>query len=238
MTRRRAALTMLAALAALGLPACRPDALTAMPAITDLQDFMGEPQDITAANYAAADQLAYQSEANISRDTDILITPLYDMNDPSRDYPFAYVIPQNIGTRLSQLGYSVRLDGNAKPVVVPIDQNAPPSPARVRGWRQQQAMLGGSYTITGPDVLISLRLTELSTAAGRENRGGRLLGAYEYKLDKNMAVRKLLRPPKGQETTARAADQEPMNLNGDDMPGRAMPETVVKQPIPDSSAKR
>lgn len=205
-----------------GVAGCQADVLQAMPAVTKMQTLFSDPVDLTKVNYTAADQLAYQANANISRDTEITVTKLYDLNDVNSDVQFAYIVPQNVGTRLAQLGYNVRFDDGE------VASAADVTPSRKAGWRVQKADLGGSYRVDGSEILINLRMTEQPSS--------KLLGAYEYKVRRTSKIGRLLIPPEAKVTASPAAPAEPVDLQ-QNPPGRVMPEAVLKQAITDPTNK-
>lgn len=218
--KSRIAFACMGLLCLMGLTACESEVVRSVPALVKLQGLMGEPVDIAKVNYTAADQLAYQSNANISRDTEITVTRIYDMNNVNSDVLFAYVVPQHVGTRLVQLGYNVRLsnDGDVKAVadVVPSGDD------RIRGWKRQKATLGGSYRLDGSDVYINLKMVEDGT--------NKLLGAYEYKMRRTSDVAKMLVPPPAAKTvlvSTEETEEKPI-----------MPEKVLHQALPPVSINK
>ncbi len=214
--------------ATLMLPACGSDLVQAVPGVMKLNSLLNsDPVDLAKVDYAAADQLAYQSNANISRDTEITVTKLYDMNNVHSDVIFAYVVPQHVGTRLAQLGYNVRLAEGGE--IAAVTDVTPSGNDRIRGWKRQKAVLGGSYRAEGSDVHITLRLVETPT--------DKLLGAYEYKVRRTSAIGKMLLPAAAQASgPIPVQNVAPVPLQSE-MDNSAMPDEVVRQAIPDNSQK-
>ncbi|MQX36178.1 FlgO family outer membrane protein [Roseospira navarrensis] len=64
--------------------------------------------DVEAASYQAADQLLELSHARLNTDKPIVVTTLVDNGDLTRAAPIGRLVAEQIATRLTNAGYTVR----------------------------------------------------------------------------------------------------------------------------------
>lgn len=109
------------------------------------------PVNVVEYNYAAADALVGQARERVTLNDSISIGILQPMNlkPEEKTPPLGQVIADHIGNRLVQLGYKVQESGG-------------------------NAVINGSYTIAPYDILVNLRMVEVSS--------GRVVAATDYRL--------------------------------------------------------
>jgi hypothetical protein len=75
--------------------------------------FVEKKTNFAEKNYAAADYLIQQAKSYVSRYDVITAQPLSDIDQPGMSSTFGKMVPEQMGVRLSQLGYTVDLDNVA-----------------------------------------------------------------------------------------------------------------------------
>jgi TolB-like protein len=144
--------------------------------------FTQEKTNLTEKNYAVADYLIGQAQTYINRHHDtIRATPLADRNQPEMDSKIGRIIPEQIGVRFSQLGYSVDLAS-----VSTSEDTAVLTPGTKRDERKPDFLLSGSFTRGRSDMDVSLRLIDAAN--------NRVVAAFDYKLPLTRDVNDLAAP--------------------------------------------
>lgn len=132
-------------------------------------------------NYAAADYLVQQADDFVDRHRDLIVAkPLSDETQPDMASDFGKMVPEQIGIRLSQLGY--RLD--LRSVATQADTNylEPGSYYKQR----PDFVLSGTYLRRRSEMDVSTRITDL--------RNGRVVAVFDYTLPLRGDARDLARP--------------------------------------------
>ncbi len=142
------------------------------------QIFKSHDVNLIERDYAAADYLAGQAKNFVSRDDLIGAEVLAEVHRPDLSSEIGRMIPEQIGTRLSQLGYRVDLR-NVKTAEGGDALGPPP------GTRPPKFMLSGNY-VRGKTLDVSLHITEIRT--------GQVVAAFDYSLNMNSKIRKLSEP--------------------------------------------
>ncbi|MEZ5815440.1 MAG: FlgO family outer membrane protein [Alphaproteobacteria bacterium] len=142
---------------------------------------MEEEANFNAQNYAVADYMIQQAAPFINRHKDLIIAePLGDSMHPGMSSILSKMIPERVGTRLSQLGYRVDLSQ----VISEADTNYL-KPATVKGEKPDFA-LSGTYTRRHKDMDVKLRIADI--------RSGRVIAVYDYVLPLSHETRKMSEP--------------------------------------------
>ncbi|HOO81510.1 MAG TPA: FlgO family outer membrane protein [Alphaproteobacteria bacterium] len=167
----------LCALAVLMLASgCSPEALnTAAYGI-----FPQEQTNFKEQNYAAADYLIQQARTFIGRGDLLIAKPLSDTNQPSMSSTISKMIPEQIGIRLSQLGYRMDLSGVA---TGPDINYLKPSITREE---KPDFVLSGTYLRRRIEMDVSLRIVDI--------KAGRVVASYDYILPLNRETAELSKP--------------------------------------------
>ncbi len=153
--------------------------------------------NLTSTSYAAADMLLQQAEARISQDTVLALGTLTDLKTPASTAPFGKIVSGQIGARFVQLGYNVNMPddiGTVSAGDMPASPAAPVLKAPLEGAPtggvsvgNVQAMITGHYVISGGDILVNLRIVDMSS--------GRIWGAYDYNIPMTNEIAEMARPP-------------------------------------------
>ncbi len=160
-------------------------ALTSMGsslASTDaLSIFRDEDVNMTQRNYAAADYLIQQATSYITRGDLIKATTLIDSDEPRVYSALGRGIPEQVGIRLSQLGYKVDLSD----VLI---QSADPNYRKPVVGQNEKAdfILSGSYMRRAQELNISLRITEVSS--------GQITAVFDYVMPMNREISEMSEP--------------------------------------------
>ncbi len=136
-----------------------------------------------AKNYAAADYIIQQAATFIRDDDVIKIMPLVNYEDPKTPAAIGALIPEQIGARLTQLGYSVDLE-NVSVEKNTLHMNKMVSATTKKG--NPRFVLDGHYLEDRPNLNVSLRITKIET--------GRVVGAFDYTMPTNREIRELSDP--------------------------------------------
>lgn len=146
----------------------------------DIGIFPQEETNFTAQNYAAADYLVQQARTYIDRQGLIRALPLSDTTQPGMESTFGMMIPEQVGVRLSQLGY--RLD--LTKVATSEDLNY----LKQAGSQAKNPpfILSGTFTRRRLEVDVSLRMID--------TRSGSIIAVFDYTLPRTREVDELARP--------------------------------------------
>lgn len=136
--------------------------------------FSGEDINLIEINYAAADYMIGQARSSINQNTLILIGTLSRSQNPSITSEFGKLIPEQVGARMSQLGYHVKI--------------APPDNGLSEPEKRRHALLTGNYipSETNSEVTINLRLIDSETR--------QIMASHDYFLPINEEIHELLEP--------------------------------------------
>ena len=137
--------------------------------------------NFTALNYAVADFLISQADTYIDRDDLVVAEPLTDVQTPEISTKIAYMIPEQIGVRFSQLGYQMDLSkvatsGSTSYVRPALDES-----------RKPDFLITGNYVRqTNNDIDVKTRIIDLKT--------NRIVAVYDYSIYMTRGVRDLSTP--------------------------------------------
>ncbi|GJL85810.1 MAG: hypothetical protein DHS20C02_15850 [Micavibrio sp.] len=135
--------------------------------------FAREDVNLAEKNYAAADYLVQQIVTFVPKSAPISVQPLTLVGEPAITSELGRKIPEQVGTRLIQLGYNVHLDETMAGAVQGIAMKE----------RKPQFVLGGTYETLRRDVPINLRMVKAST--------GKVIGTFDYVLPRSGELRTL-----------------------------------------------
>jgi len=142
--------------------------------------FVQERINLSEKNYAAADYLIQQAHGYIGKYAYIKAEPLTDIIQPDMASTFGKMIPEQIGVRLSQLGYRVNLDR----VALAEDTNYL-RPADM-GDKQPDFILSGSFMRARTDMAVSVRLID--------PHNNQVVAVFDYKLPLTREIADLAKP--------------------------------------------
>lgn len=159
------------------LAGCQMSALGPLASLPLRTDFLTEePVHLAEINYAAADFIAGNAHHNLKKSsTSIKVGNLHDAQNKDIVTSFGRLIPEQVGTRFSQLGYIVNLDniptyeGEIKPIA-----------------GKPSVLITGSYMDLRDEVEVNLRLVHL--------KNGQIIGSHDYTIPKNRMVDDMLEP--------------------------------------------
>lgn len=137
--------------------------------------FLDQDVNLPQKNHAAADLLISQAQSNLTNQTPIAVAPLNELLQPEISSAFGAVITEQVGVRMSQLGYNVQLD-------------------YVTGYTDLQAatpekpeiILTGNYNPRRRDVAISLRMADLQSK--------RIIASFDYTVPRTREVEEMIKP--------------------------------------------
>lgn len=165
---------LLVVASALSLTGCT---MAAMSSLQDLPEFfIEEDVNLASVNYAAADYLAGHAHHTLGKASHtIKVGVMRHVNEPETLNAFARLVPEQVGTRLSQLGYVVNLE------------NIQTFEGEIRTkMGKPDVLITGTYLPLRDEVEVYLRLVHLTT--------GQIIGAYDYRIPKNRQIGALLEP--------------------------------------------
>lgn len=143
--------------------------------------FQRDDINMTDRNYAAADYLVQQGKTFIGRRDLVKAVPLKDLDEQYVTATIGKLIPEQIGVRLSQLGYVVDIAD----VTTGADTNYL-KPADASLSKNAKFILAGTYVRQQRTLDVKLRLTQLST--------GRVIASYDYTLPLSREIARLAEP--------------------------------------------
>ncbi len=135
--------------------------------------FKSDEVNLSAKNYAAGDYLVQQIDEYISPSSPISTQALTLVGEPAITSELGATITQQVGERLSQLGYEVIPSPSAAGYVHGVN----PSP------KHERFTLGGTYDTQKHDVLINLRVVR--------NSDGKIVGRFDYQMPRSGELRAL-----------------------------------------------
>lgn len=142
--------------------------------------FTQEETNFTQQNYAVADYLTQQAHTFISRSDLILAEPLTDTEQPGMSSTISKMIPEQIGIRLSQLGYRMDLSR----VATGTDTNyLKPS---ITTGEKPDFILSGTYLRRRIEMDVNMRIIDV--------KAGRVIAAYDYIIPLTREVNDLATP--------------------------------------------
>ncbi len=164
---------------ALSLSGCTP-ILAGSAAVAAHQKFTKEGPNLAAQNYAVADFLIQQADTYVKPKSLIVVEPLTDIQTPEVSTTLARLVPEQIGIRLSQLGYRVDLGQ----VTTSADTNYL-RPAMKSG-EKADFILTGNYLRGRRAVDVKVRMIDV-------NRN-QIVAVFDYPIESNSDIRKLSEP--------------------------------------------
>lgn len=187
------------------LLACLPalSGCTATSVFTDRAHdfFLSEDVNLIEKNYAAADYLAGLTHATLSKYTPIEIGQLAHANKVGLSSAFGSLVPEQVGARMAQLGYTV---------VTPERGTAAST--------NRGAIITGTYLPNGPQADINLRIVN--------KQSGQIIGAFDYNVPINSEIGKLLeeRPTATKVDAADLPEQSSIVVTPGDFPAQLLAE--------------
>ncbi|MDB2682853.1 FlgO family outer membrane protein [Alphaproteobacteria bacterium] len=152
--------------------------------VHELNLFQNPDVNLASKNYAAADYIIQQAETFIRPGDLIKVTPLVNFEDPETPAAIGSLIPEQIGARLTQLGYNVDLsDVSAQKKILNMNDMVTGTSATRSA---PKFVLGGHYLDDRPNMNVSMRITKIST--------NRVVGAFDYTMPTNREIRELSAP--------------------------------------------
>ena len=141
-----------------------------------------QKQDVNLAdkNYAAADFLIQQADTFIGDNDLIRAKTMTDIQQPQMSATIGNLVPEQVATRLSRLGYRVDLSG------VSTSNDAQLLKASIKEDEQASFILSGTYLRGQRDLTISLRIIEIKSR--------RIVAAFDYALPMNREIAELSDP--------------------------------------------
>lgn len=144
------------------------------------QAMQEDSPNLAAQNYAVADYLIQQADTYVKHGSLIVVEPLTDIQTPEFSTTIARLIPEQIGIRLSQLGYRVDL----AQVTTSADTNYL-RPA-LKPDEKADFILSGSYLRRRSAIDVKMRMIDV-------NRG-QIVAVFDYPIAADSEIRKLSEP--------------------------------------------
>ena len=141
--------------------------------------FVQEDTNFSEKNYAAADYLIQQAKGYVSKYAHIQALPLSDVNQPNMSSTFGKMVPEQIGVRLSQLGYQIDLE---KVAISPDINYLRPADTS----RKANFILSGTFMRARTDMNVSVRMID--------TRNNQIVGVFDYTLPLTREINDLARP--------------------------------------------
>lgn len=147
------------------------------PLLEMASDTVFQRQDINLPekNQAAADLIISQAQTHITKHTPISVAPLSEFLQPEISSAFGAMVTEQIGVRLSQLGYNVQLE-----YVSAYTDMRPPKP------ETPEILLTGTYNPGYNHVSVSLRMLNIKTR--------RIIASFDYELPLTREIGDLIQP--------------------------------------------
>jgi TolB-like protein len=156
-----------------------------------------EESNIVAPNHTAADVLGQQLKARHSTTLPIIVQNFWNNHAPQHMSAFGRVIPEQISTRLIQLGFKVIQPRYGEQSTQDIMQGGSSEtflagqnidmPAIKKYAQGPHIILSGSYTRTANNVKIHARMTDSTSGA--------FIAAYDYTLPVTREIETLIALP-------------------------------------------
>ncbi|MFK7839979.1 MAG: FlgO family outer membrane protein [Bdellovibrionales bacterium] len=173
-------LWLLYPLSLLALSACQPVLIGAGIVAAD-QIINEEDPNFAAQNYAVADFLIQQADTFIGPNDLITTEPLTDIQSPEISTTIAKLIPEQIGIRLSQLGYRMDLSE-----VTTSNDTSYLRPALNKNEKPDFIITGNYLRKTKRDVDVKTRIIDL--------KSNRIVAVFDYSMTMTRGVRELSTP--------------------------------------------
>lgn len=142
--------------------------------------FPQQETNLGQQNYAVADYLIQQAKAFIDPDDLLLAEALTDREQPGMSSKLSTIIPEQIGIRLSQLGYRVDLSK----VSTAADTNyLKPS---IAGGEKPDFVISGSYTRRRIEMDVNMRIIDI--------KARRVIAAHDYIVPLTREMNDMARP--------------------------------------------
>lgn len=142
--------------------------------------FTQEETNFREKNFATADYLVGQARAFMKPNDLIIAEPLSDINQPGMESNMSKMIPEQIGVRMSQLGYRMDLEK----VATSKDTNYL-KPAKSANAKPK-FILTGTFLRKRLDMDVSVRIVETASA--------RVVAAFDYTLPLTREINDLASP--------------------------------------------
>jgi hypothetical protein len=142
--------------------------------------FVEKKTNFAEKNYAAADYLIQQAKSYVSRYDVITAQPLSDIDQPGMSSTFGKMVPEQMGVRLSQLGYTVDLDNVA---ISPDLAYLRPADGYIQKTR---FVLTGTFMRKRDDMDVSLRMIDA--------RNNQVVAVFDYTLPMTREIADLAKP--------------------------------------------
>ena len=140
-----------------------------------------EDPNFAAQNYAVADFLIQQAETFIGPNDLVTAEPLTDIQSPEVSTTIAKLIPEQIGIRLSQLGYRMDLSQ-----VTTTADTSYLRPSLKPGEKPDFIITGNYLRKTDRDIDIKTRIIDLNQ--------NRIVAVFDYPIHMTRGVRELSTP--------------------------------------------
>jgi len=149
---------------------------------------MTRDSDIVTVSYAATDRLMNESADAIDRGKPILVTSIADVDNLDQSSSFGRIVSEQIGSRLSQLGYTIvesklrgtlAVNGNGEFM---LSRDA----RKIAAAHDAQAVVTGNYAAGSESAIVSLKLIRLTDA--------KVLAAFDYSMPMGPNTRSLMTP--------------------------------------------
>jgi len=141
--------------------------------------YYAEGTDFAAQNYAVADYLYQQAETFVKPKHIVTAEPLTDLEAPEVTTLIANIIPEQIGVRLSQLGYQMDLSD--------VSTSADTEYLRPRLEGQKpDFILTGNYIRDGNELDVKTRIIDLNNK--------RVVATFDYNIEVSGDIRDLSQP--------------------------------------------
>ena len=142
--------------------------------------FQQQDVNIMEKSYAAADYIDQQAKNFVTHSALMKAVPLEDALGPQLTSNFAKLIPEQVGTRMAQLGYRVDLSD------VSVSDN--PNYLRPAMGANETARftLGGSYARRRNDVDVALRIID--------TQSNRVVASFDYTMPLNRDIGEMSEP--------------------------------------------
>lgn len=157
-----------------------------------------EGSNMVAPNHTAADIVAQQLQKRVHTGQPIIVQDFWNNHAPQHMTPLGRVIPEQISTRLIQLGYQIIQPRYAQQTAQTIDPNSSPelflagqqlSTANLAKYTASpHVILSGSYTKSTDHVKVHVRMTDSTS--------GIFIAAYDYELPITREVEELMAAPR------------------------------------------
>ncbi len=142
--------------------------------------FPQQETNLTQQSNAAADYLVQQAQTYINRNRDlIIIEPLNDVDQPGMSSELSKMLPEQIGIRLSYLGYKTDLSR----VATSADTNYLKPPASMG---KPDFILSGTYKRRRIEMDVNVRVTDIHTR--------QVIAAFDYIVPLTREVNELATP--------------------------------------------